>query len=98
MTSIPHNDLVPLLEKHGVTWEQFSRRGRLPNGLHWVVEKRGAIITELHLSGMPWARMVEVTGLSLGAIERGTRAVGNSASRRNRQENAARTGRKGRGC
>jgi hypothetical protein len=37
--------------------------------------------------------MVAVTGLSLGSIERGTRAVGNSASRRNRQETAARTAR-----
>jgi hypothetical protein len=41
--------------------------------------------------------MIEVTGLSLGAVERGTRAVGNKASRRNRQENAARTGRAGKG-
>lgn len=46
---------------------------------------------------MPWARMTEVTGLSLMAIQRGTRATGNAASKRNRQENAARVGRQGKG-
>lgn len=46
---------------------------------------------------MPWARMVEITGLSLGAIERGTRAVGNTASRENRRACAARTAQARRG-
>ena len=44
---------------------------------------------------MPWARMVELTGLSLAAIQRSTRATGNAASKRNRQESAARVGRQG---
>ena len=41
--------------------------------------------------------MVELTGLSLAAIQRSTRATGNLASKRNRQENAARVGRQGKG-
>lgn len=96
-TLSPHPDMVPLLERHGLTWEQFTRKGRLPKDLAWVVEKRRDIITELHLGGMPWARMVEITGLSLGAIERGTRAVGNTASRENRRACAARTAQARRG-
>jgi hypothetical protein len=92
MTSTLHSDLVPLLEKHGVTWGLFSRKGRLPKDQRWVGEKRRDIITELHLSGMSWTRMIEVTGLSLGAIERGTKATWNPASKKNRQENAARVG------
>ena len=82
----PHIELVPLLEKHGLPWDLYSRKGRLPKGLQWVAEKRRDIITELHLSGMSWARMIEVTGLSLGAIERGTRAMWNEASRQNRRD------------
>lgn len=97
MTSIPHPNLQPLLNKHGVSWGDFSRKGRLPAHLRWVAEKRRDIITELHASGMPWTRMTEVTGLSLMAIQRGTRATWNAASKRNRQENAARVGRQGKG-
>ena len=41
--------------------------------------------------------MIEVTGLSLGAVERGTRATWNEASRRNRQESAAKVGRSRKG-
>ena len=93
MTSIPHPDLVPILEENGLSWEQFSRKGRLPKELHWIAEKRRDIITTLHIRGMPWKRMIEVTGLSLGAIERGTRAMWNKASRKNSQENAAKTAR-----
>ena len=35
----PHIELVPLLEKHGLSWELYSRKGRLPKGLRWVAEK-----------------------------------------------------------
>lgn len=88
----PHDKLVPLLEKYGISWEAFSKKGRLPQHLRHVVEIRGAIITELHASGMTWSDMIAVTGLSLGAIERGTKAVGNEASRENRRQAAIRTG------
>lgn len=95
--STAHPDLAPLLEKHGLSWEQFSRKGRLPKDLRWVAEKRRAIITEMHSAGTPWSRMIEVTGLSLGAIERGTSAAWNEASRKNRSDNAAAVGRSRRG-
>lgn len=92
MISTPHPDLVPVLEKHGLSWSLFSKRGRLPKALSWVKEKRRDVITELHQAGMAWKTMVEVTRLSQGAIQRGTRVMWNDASRRNRQESAARVG------
>jgi len=88
----PHPELVPLLEKHDLSWELFAKKGRLPQGLQWVSEKRRDVITELHLAGTSWTEMTLVTGLSLGAIQRGTRAMWNEASKRNRQESAARVG------
>ncbi len=86
-----------MLEKHNLSWELFSCKGRLPKEFRWVAEKRRDIITELHTLGMPWARMIEVTGLSLGAIQRGTRAMWNDASRSNRQKSAAKIGHAGKG-
>ena len=47
----PDVRLVPLLEVHGLSWEQFSKRGQLPVGLEWILSKRSAIITELHVVG-----------------------------------------------
>lgn len=86
--------MAPLLEKHGVTWDQFRKKGRPPRGL---VEKRRAIVTELHEAGVSWAEMQRLTGLSLMGIQRLTRAVGCQAARANRAANAARVGRAGKG-
>lgn len=86
----PHLELLPLLEKHEVSWELFSKQGRPPKG---VSAKRKAVVTELHLSGMSWDRMIEVTGKSLGFIQRNTQAMWNEASRENSRKNGERTGR-----
>lgn len=93
-----HTELEALLVKHGITWEEFRPfKGRPSKHLHYLVEIRRDIITELHLAGTPWTKMMEITGLSLGAIERGTRATWNEASKRNRQESAAKVARSRKG-
>jgi len=93
-STTPPSELVLLLLKHGLSWADFQKKGRPPPG---VVAKRQAIVTELHMTGMPWVEMCRVTGLSVGAINRLTSAVGNAASLENRRANAARTGRAGKG-
>jgi hypothetical protein len=50
--STAHPELIPLLERFGLTWQQFSRKGRLPKDLRWIAEKRREVITALHLTGM----------------------------------------------
>jgi hypothetical protein len=90
----PHPLLAPFLEEYGVTYADFRKVGRVPRSL---VETRSAIVTRLHESGMPWAIMVKVTGLSNGSIQRLTRAKGCAAAKQNRADNAARVGRAGKG-
>jgi len=94
-STTPPSELVLLLRKHGLSWAEFQKKGRPPPG---VVAKRQAIVTEIHMTGMPWVEMCRVTGLSVGAINRLTRAVGNAASLENRRANAARTGSAGKGA
>jgi len=89
----PHILLEPLLKKHDISWEDFTRKGRLPQDLSATLkEKRSAVITDLHNQGLTWKQMVEATGLSNGAIQRGTHAVGNAASKENRRASAAKVG------
>jgi hypothetical protein len=88
----PHPKLIPLLEKNALSWEQFSKRGRLPADLQWVVNKRSSIITEVHAAGTPWKEIIEITGLSLGSIERLTKAMWNSESRKNASAMGVKTG------
>jgi len=76
--SDPHPELVPFLIKHELDWSTFHKKGRPPEG---VREKRSAIVTELHRKGMSWARMMEVTGLSNGSIQRLSQAMWNQATR-----------------
>ncbi|OHD18651.1 MAG: hypothetical protein A2Y38_19460 [Spirochaetes bacterium GWB1_59_5] len=71
--------LVPLLEKHGLTWEVFRKKGRPDQG---VRDRRAALVTELHRVGTTWAEMMEITGLSNGAIQRLTQAMWNPESRK----------------
>lgn len=87
--SSPHTDLVPLLSKYDISWEMFTKKGRPPKG---VREKRSSIVTELHSRGLPWKKMFEITGLTNGAIQGLTKAMWNSESRKNSQENGVRTG------
>jgi lambda repressor-like predicted transcriptional regulator len=93
----PHPDLVPLLEKYGISWELFSKKGRLPNDLKWVKEKRSSVITEMHSKGTSWGDMIEITGLSLGSIERLTKAMWNKASRENSSAIGIRVGKSWKG-
>jgi len=88
--SDPHPKLLPLLEKHGITFEEFNKQGRPKRH---VKTAREAIVTELHLSGLTWNEMCEITGKGYGFIQRNTKAVGNPASRQNRVESARRVGR-----
>ena len=87
----PQPELVPLLEKHGISWALFSKKGRLSNDLKWVSGKRSDIITEMHSKGTSWSDMIRISGLSLGSIERLTKAMWNDASRKNSSENGAKT-------
>lgn len=89
MTSEPHPELVPLLQKYELSWELFSKRGRPSRG---VKEKRIAIVTELHAKGTPWKDMVEITGMSHGFVQRNTRAVWNPNSRENARASGRATG------
>jgi len=74
----PNPQLVALLEKHDIDWETFSKQGRPAPG---VRDKRVAIVTDLHSSGLSWADMMTITGLSNGGIQRLTGAMWNPASR-----------------
>ena len=85
----PHPKLVPLLARHEISWDLFSKQGRPPNG---VREKRSRIVTDLHQEGMSWEEMMEVTGLSNGGIQRLTGAMWNPKSRERLRENGRRTG------
>ena len=78
----PHPKLLPLLQEHGLTWEEFLKRGRPPAGMR---DKRAAIVTKLHESGCSWAEMYEITGLSNGAIQRLTGAKGCKAVQEKRK-------------
>lgn len=86
----PHPDLFPLLEKHGITLEEFWKIGR---GASASRERRSNLITDLHSQGTSWVKMMEITGLSLGAIQNLTRAMWNPASRENSKECGRKTGR-----
>ena len=92
-----HPLLVPMLAKHGLSYALFHRRGRPPKSMPELRAKRAAIITELHVLGTPWARMMEITGLSNGAIQRLTGAMWNPASKQNLRDNCAKVGRAGKG-
>lgn len=91
--STPHPKLVELLEKHGLTLEDFQRKGRLPPDKAHVLERRRDLVTELHAAGTPWAEMIAITGLAQPSIQRLTKAMWNGASRTNVSENAAERGR-----
>lgn len=88
----PDPELTPLLLKYGVTWADFSRKGRPPKNLPHLQEARRKIVTDLHLRGVTWVEMVRITGLSNGAIQRLTRGMWNPASRQNSIDNARRVG------
>ena len=94
MTQTPHPTLVSLLEQHGLDHTAFRKRGRVPRA---VVEARSAIVTHLHEQGVSWQAMMEITGLSNGAIQRLTQAKGCAAAKKNRADNAARVGHFGKG-
>lgn len=89
---VPHPLLLPLLEKYDISWEQFIKLGRPPLGIR---SKRSQIITDLHTSGLTWSEMVDVTGLSNGAIQRLTQAKGCAASREHLREGMLRASRMG---
>lgn len=69
-----HPDLAPLLDKHCISWESFSKKGRPPKGVSAI---RSAIVTELHATGRTWSEVMQITGLSNGAVQQLTRAKRN---------------------
>lgn len=77
-----HPDLLPLLESHGISFADFSKKGRLPKGeSNRIMSARKGVVTQLHERGTSWADMIAITGLSQGAIQRLTDAMWNPASR-----------------
>lgn len=88
-----HPDLLPLLESHGITLADFSKKGRLPKGeSNRILSARKSVITQLHECGTSWSDMIAITGLSQGAIQRLTGAMWNSASRAAVSRNGVRLG------
>jgi len=85
----PHPQLLPLLEQYQIDWGTFSKKGRPDVG---VREKRVAIVTALHEAGCTWAALMEITGLSNGAIQRLTQAKGCKAAQQRRQESGRTAG------
>lgn len=81
--------ILPLLAKHGLTPDQYRRQGRLGAADAWILDRRRALVTELHAAGTSWADMLAVTGLSHGSIQRLTGAMWNGASRKNVSEAGA---------
>lgn len=86
----PHPLLIPLLEEFELTWEVFSKKGRPPKG---VFEKRSKIVTALHERGHSWQELQDITGLSLGGVQRLTQGVGCPAMREKRRKIGAALGR-----
>lgn len=82
--------LLPLLDRHNLTPAQYQRQGRLPKGDGWILDRRRALVTELHAAGTSWADMIAITGLSHGSIQRLTEAMWNQASRKNVSDHAKR--------
>lgn len=89
-----HADLAPLLAKHGISWESFSKKGRPPKG---VSATRSDIVTELHAEGRTWSDIMHITGLSNGAVQRLTRAKRNSNTMTRVRAKASELGRAGAG-
>lgn len=89
----PHPQLIPLLEKNGLTHAQFVARGRPPKtSPRNLLQARSSIVTELHLSGLTWAELIEVTGLSQPSIARMTGAKWSEVPRSHRSASGIRTG------
>lgn len=89
-----HPHLAPLLEKYGISWDDFSRKGRPPKG---VSELRSCIVTDLHAEGRTWADVMAITGLSNGAVQRLTKAKRNPNTMARVRSSAAELGRSGAG-
>ena len=86
---IPDPRLVPLLEKYGITNAEFVKRGRLPPDRREIVMgARARIITEFHVAGTTWDRMMEITGLGRGGIQNYTNGTHNPKSSWNKIEAA----------
>lgn len=85
-------NLQDLLNKHGLTQDLLTKKGRLPVELNWVREARSALVSELHATGMAWLDIQALTGLSNGSIQRLTIAKGNPASKAKIKNQAAALG------
>lgn len=66
--------LEDLLEQFDISLEDFRKKGRCRPE---IVKKRSDVVTHLHERGLSWAQMTEITGLSIGSIQRLSRAKGN---------------------
>ncbi len=86
---VPHPDLFPLLEAHGISLELFWKRG--PAGPE-IRAKRRAIVTELHGRGLTHPQIAEISGLATPA--RFSDLVGTSRARENQRRVGRTIGRK----
>ena len=66
--------LESLLEQFDISLEDFRKKGRCHPE---ITKKRSDVVTHLHELGLSWKQMVEITGLSIGSIQRLSRAKGN---------------------
>lgn len=78
----PHPELIKLLEKHNISLTDFHKKGRPAKGDGHFLALRKAVVTEIHSMGTSWKDMMEITGLSNGAIQRLTGAMWNPESRK----------------
>ena len=86
--------LEELLVKFDLTIEQLNKKGRVAKE---IVEKRSALVSHLHKQGYSWKKMVEITGLSNGSIQRLTKAKGCKAVQDKRKKLGAHAGRSTKG-
>lgn len=86
----PSDEILPFLEKHGVSWADFTKR--MTRDPH-IKRIRVAVVTELHESGHSWAEMTRITSFGAGQLAKYTKAVGCDAARKNRSDNARKVGR-----
>lgn len=86
--SLSGKDYEPLedfLNRKKVSKEEFHKLGRPTKK---ISKLRSEYITSLHKKGLTWNEMAKVSGMSIGAIARNTKAKGCKAAKENRIKNA----------
>ena len=93
-TSICPDGIKPYLEKHSISWEDFTKR--MTRDPH-IKNIRSQIVTELHEQGYMWKEMTELTTFGAGQLRAYTKAVGCKAAKQNQVNNGIKTGKQWKG-